>query len=108
MTQLEKLELMNFPLLGPSGLNSLSQKMCKLFRNKTKTKLKQKLAYCVYINTYLCRPKLILFEDVAYSASEKPSLAITPQLPGRLFSPSDISKTFYCIFELIWVPMTTT
>ena len=56
----------------------MSQKKCKLFRNKTKTKLKQKLAYCVYINTYLCRPKLILFEDVAYSASEKPCLAITP------------------------------
>ena len=36
----------------------------------------------------------------------------TAQLPGRLFSPSDKSKncptTFYCIFQLVWVPMTTT
>ena len=33
------------------------------------------------------------------------------QLPGRLFSPSDICKncptTFYCIFQLVRVPMST-
>ena len=36
----------------------------------------------------------------------------TAQLPGRLFSPSDIlakncPTTFYCIFQLVWVPKTT-
>ena len=33
------------------------------------------------------------------------------QFPGRLFSPSDVKNcptTFYCIFLLLWVPMTTT
>ena len=34
------------------------------------------------------------------------------QLPGKLFSPSYICKncptTFYCIFQSVWVPMTTT
>ena len=39
------------------------------------------------------------------------SFVLSSQLPGRLFSPSEISKnftnTFYNIFQLVWVPMTT-
>ena len=42
-----------------------------------------------------------------------PTAIYISQLPGRLFSPSDNSKkklstNFYCIFQLVWVPMTIT